>query len=394
MPYNITLIEIIFTISTILSGFFIVYSHFIFPLILKRLKINKTQTIEKNTFLPKVTFFIPAYNEEKYIYDKIINLSFLDYPSEKLNVIIYCDGCTDKTVTFAEKAIQSELCKNLNIQLINEKKNIGKINAINKIIPNVKSDIIALSDVSALLSIDALKISAQKFKDNKVGFVAATYDFMQHGSKGEKTYWSYQRNIKHGESALGAPIGCHGALYFIRAKLFQTLEPHTINDDFIIPMNIVAQGYKGVYDSDIMALELEKSTNNQDFQRRIRIAKGNLQQVFLLSHLLHPKYKGVSLSFFSGKFLRAFMPIFLIICFLGCAYLSQSQNKMIQFIFTFGFFSQCILYSLVIFKNFLPKNKVIENLHYLVSGHMASLLGIRDYVFQKNYSWKKIQTHS
>ena len=380
---NITNFEIIVFIITAISGVLIVYSHLIFPLILKR--INKS--VKKNNFkkkqlnhYPSITLFIPAYNEEEYIADKIVNLSTLDYPSNKLKIIIYCDGCTDHTALEAQNAINNPFCKDLNINLIQARKNIGKIAVLNNIIPTITSDIVALSDVSALLSMDALLVAAQHFQKKGIGFVGATYDFMNYANAGEETYWRYQRKVKEGESSLGAPIGCHGALYFFRKELFISLKADTVNDDFIIPMNILAQGYKGIYEPEIMALELEETEDNQDFNRRIRIAIGNVQQVFRLFYLLNPQKGGVALNFFSGKALRAFMPIFLILSFVGSYLLSRSENSALSLLFTAGFYSQVLLYATSIAEPILPKSKIVKSIHYIVSGHFAGLIGLCKYM--------------
>ena len=375
-------------VITLISGFLIVYSHAIFPLVLKALRKNVAGdtgfSLPAIKGYPSITIVVPAYNEEEYIADKIINLATLDYPSDKLKIVVYCDGCSDYTALAAEGAIYSDLCQSLNVDLIEADQNIGKIAALNKIIPDLKADIIALSDVSALLSIDALLIAAAHFENEDIGFVGGTYDFAEDGSVGEETYWRYQRGVKQGESALGGPIGCHGAFYLFRQKLFTPLAKDTVNDDFILPMEILGQGYKGVYEPDIMALELETAGGAQDFNRRIRIATGNVQQVFRLLHLLSPKHGGVALSFFSGKALRAFMPILLVMCLVGSLILCQSQSVLISGVFYAGSAAQILIYAIALFKQVLPQHQVVEAIYYLVSGYIAGLIGLYRYATGKH----------
>ena len=121
--------ETIVLILTTISGFLIIYSHLFFPLILKILRRKLKDTTNNflmrsyvrtytYTNLPSITIFVPAHNEGKFIAEKIINLATLDYPKDKLNVIIYCDGCSDNTAEAARDAIYSKLCKDLNIKLI------------------------------------------------------------------------------------------------------------------------------------------------------------------------------------------------------------------------------------------------------------------------------------
>ena len=381
---SITTFEIIVLTMTVLSGFLIVYSHVIFPVFLKKQRrksssksVPQLPMLERD--LPSVTILVSAYNEEHFIADKIVNLAMLDYPSDKLEVIIYCDGCTDHTALMAEAAMDMDLCLNLDVRLIEEPRNIGKIAALNKLIPTIKTDIVALSDVSALISMDALLIAAKHFEAPQTGFVGGTYDFADYASAGEEIYWRYQRNVKEGEAVLGGPIGCHGAFYLFRKELFKALPTDTVNDDFIIPMEILGQGYTGIYEPNIMALELEQAESTQDFKRRIRIAMGNVQQVFRLLHILHPKHRGVAVSFFSGKVLRAFMPLLLITALLGSAILMLGNNIYFAGFFGTAFVAQIMVYAIALFKPVLPQHKVFEAVHYLVSGHMAGLFGLMRY---------------
>jgi len=372
---------------TVSSGFLVVYAHILFPLILKKIQAKAVKkSLPAIADYPEITIIVPAYNEAAHIADKIINIAALDYPTSRLKLVVYCDGCTDDTARVAEKAIFSHLCQDLEVELIESDHNMGKIAALNHLIPKMKSEIIALSDVSALLSIDALRIAAAHFQDDQTGFVAGTYDFANYGSTGEETYWRYQRGVKQGEAALGAPIGCHGAFYLFRRDLFHPLPADTVNDDFILPMEIIGQGYDGVYEPDIMALELEleQADTSQDFTRRIRISTGNVQQVLRLSHLLNPKYGGVALGFFSGKALRAFMAPLLAVCFFGSLILSFSEDSLIAGLFGMGFAAQAMVYVIALGKPVLPKHKMIDAVAYIISGYLAGLIGLYRFVTGKH----------
>ncbi|NMV11706.1 glycosyltransferase family 2 protein, partial [Vibrio parahaemolyticus] len=99
-------------------------------------------------------------------------------------------------------------------------------------------------------------------------------------------------------------IGSHGAFYTFRTHLFEPLEVSTINDDFILPMRIVLRGYSAIYEPNMLALELEQSSDDADFKRRLRISAGNMQQLMQLKKLLLPRYRGTAFAFLSGKVLR------------------------------------------------------------------------------------------
>lgn len=398
---------VLVTIITVFSISIVLYHHIAYPLILKKASVARKwphykddrcyKSHEWDSKLPSVTLIVPAFHEEEFVAQKIYNLATLDYPKEKLKVLIYCDGCEDDTYKNATEAKNSILCSSLDIEVKDVEKNRGKVSSLNRIIPHVTSDIVGLSDVSALLSVDSLLIAAKLFQDEKVGVVAGTYDFLLSGSDGEKIYWNYQRNIKKGESALGGPIGAHGAFYMFKSQLFSALEADTVNDDFIIPMQIMGMGYRAVYEPEIMALELEQADLNVDFKRRCRIAQGNIQQVFRLKHLLHPKHKGVAFTFVSGKVLRAFMPIFMIVALIGSFCLTFCENSIIFWIFGLGFLGQALGYSIAMLPTFRPNTefpKAIQSVNYLVSGYIAGLVGIVAYCkniqCKTNAPWKRV----
>lgn len=290
----------------------VVYHHAVYPVLLRMLARRKMAVIPEAAtvatgYSPTVTLIVPAHNESNVIARKIANLMALDYPAEKLNVIISCDGCTDDTASIARQLTGDRR----GWEVRERQRNIGKIVVLNEEIASAKTDIIALSDASALLDPDVLKIAAQHFADPGVGVVCGTYALGPHAAAPDRDYWRYQTAIKLAEAALAAPIGAHGAFYLFRKGPWQALAPDTINDDVILPMSIVMKGFRCVYDTRIVARELETSNARADFRRRVRIGAGNLQQAIRLAPLANPARGWLAFSFISGKFLRAMMPFIL-----------------------------------------------------------------------------------
>lgn len=390
--------ELILQIITWLSIALIVYHHLLYPIILKWVvresDISSTDKSQSGAdyhddTLPSITLLIPAYNEQRWISEKIYNCVALDYPQQKLNVIIACDGCTDDTVAIAEKIIQQPLFQTLNISLKVFQQNRGKIAVVNDLMNEIDTDLVALTDVSTLVSLDALLITAEQFKDKHVGVLNSHYCFLDDENLGESSYWKYQSQIKTAESKLGSTLGAHGAFYVIRTALFTPLAADTINDDFILPMDIVAQGFQAKQINELIAVELENSDSSMNWQRRLRIAAGNLQQVFWLKHMLLPKYKGVAFTFASCKALRVVMPILMIAALLGCLSLSTTH-----WVYAVLAFIQTLLYGLALVQICLIKskhNRLLNMLGYLVSGHAAMLIGGMNYIFKNRKSaWKPV----
>lgn len=394
------MLNIILTALTVMSMLLIIYHHAVYPILLRWFAEKKRQAQDNDkkeinkkicaqTSLPDITVVIPAYNEARWIAEKIRNLAALDYPKEKYHVIIACDGCSDNTVDIAETTAREYACQDTQIEIRNFQKNRGKVAVINEVISESTSDLIVLSDVSALLSIDSLSIAAHCFKDDSVGVVNSHYQLWNPGSKSETLYWNYQSHIKKNEAELGAVLGAHGAFYIFRRQLFTPLAADTINDDFILPMDIVAKGYRSIQKNTIISLEMEVSNAQMDFKRRVRISAGNIQQAIRLKHLLHPKYGFVAFNFASGKVLRSLIPYCLLLSLAGSLILGLQSP-----FFLFLSMAQIGIYGLALLQLLIKQpvnHRLIKLIVYLVSGHTAGLIGSLRYLFKlEKGRWRRV----
>jgi cellulose synthase/poly-beta-1,6-N-acetylglucosamine synthase-like glycosyltransferase len=377
--------EVIFYIAMV-SGFIVVYHHAIYPLLLRLCADKKTEEQPKadvdDNDLPSVHLILPAYNEADVIAQKIRNVAQIDYPKDKLKITLVGDGCTDETIAIARATMAELDCRELPLLIDEHLANRGKIAVLNQAISQSDGDIIALSDISAMISCDAFRLAARHFQEAKVGVVNSSYQFANYSSEGEKTYWLYQSKVKQMESRTGSVIGAHGALYFFRRLLFTELNSDTINDDFILPMEIVAKGYKAVHDETIVATELEcvKADNNNI--RRKRIAAGNLQQAIRLKRLLLPKFKGVAFNFLSGKVLRVLTPLCLIL--LLCSSFILAGTYWFFMMLALG---QFLFYGLALFqhskRNQQQSNRLLGVIYYFSAGHWFSFVGMVEYLSKK-----------
>lgn len=365
-----------------LSAALIIYHHVGYPLLLKVYLgvLKRRETNEDNQYasqstedeMPSITVIIPAYNEAQWIAEKIRNVAMLDYPKQKLTIEIICDGCTDDTVKIAQQTIQEATCADTFFRVHVHQHNRGKVQVLNEAMRYISSDLTVLSDVSAVVSIDALKIAQHHFTDSHVGVVNGRYTLFEKGSEGESHYWKYQSEIKYAESQIATTIGSHGAFYVFRTALFSPLPANTINDDFVIPMKIVGQGYASVYDTNVIATELEATTIQNDFSRRLRISAGNMQQVILLANLFHPRFRHIAFAFFSGKGLRLLTPYLMMVALI-------SSLQMIHLpIFQVLVFAQLSVYVIGLAGTMIPvinANRVLQLIHYMLLGHAANLIG-------------------
>ncbi len=268
---------------------------------------------------PHIAFLIPAYNEEAHIEAKLRNTLALDYPRDRLEIVVASDGSTDRTNALVQR-FHSQ-----GVRLVAMARNIGKAAMLSRVVPLLHGELVVFSDASGMLEPEALRRLVRNFADPRVGCVSGRYRLAggtDLRADGEGLYWRYETFIKQQESRLHSILGAHGAFYGIRKALFVRVGEAEINDDYLIPMRIVGQGYRAVYEPDALALERELASVEGEFARRRRIAAGNCQQIIELRRLLNPMRGWVAFCFFSHKVLRTLAPLFMLLMLATTLWLS------------------------------------------------------------------------
>jgi lipopolysaccharide/colanic/teichoic acid biosynthesis glycosyltransferase len=368
------------------------YHHFAYPVLLAQLAKRKSGDAltapRAHRDWPSVTLIVPAHNEQAVIAAKIRNIADLDYPRDRLSVIIACDGCTDATVAIARQ-VALEVGDRMQLRIHEYARNIGKVAVLNEQIAACTTSIVALSDTSATMNADALKRAAAHFDAANVGVVCPTYRLAEAGSEGERAYWDYQVRVKIAEAKVGAPMGAHGAFYLFRRDLWSPLPADTINDDFILPMRIVAQGYRSIYDETIVATEIETTRPEQEYRRRVRIGAGNMQQVLRLPALARLSNPGVAFVFLSGKALRPLIPFLVIAAAVSSATAGFQGDTMHMFLIAIGL-TMLGLAAFAIRHREQSMPRPVAWLGYLVEGHSASFVGAARYLAKmEGKPWSK-----
>lgn len=375
-----SLIEHTLSAATIGSLALNAWHHAGWPVALKLLsrRADAAATPEpmERSALPSVTVVMPAYNEAAHIAAKLRNLACLDYPRERLTVLIACDGCTDRTAEIARAVLAEPRCAGLQGIVVEYKRNRGKVAILNGTMAMITTEVVALTDVSAMLPPDALLRAAAHFADPMLGAVGGTYRIERPGSAGETKYWQFQLAVKRGEAALGAPLGLHGAFYCVRRSAWRALPADTINDDFIAPLEIFGRGWRVAYDPAIVAIEVESADEALDARRRRRIAAGNAQQVARLSWLLNPRHGAVALAFASGKGLRVIAPFLIAMGVLGSVLLAPGSA-----LFLVLAAAQLIGLTSAVLGMALgaAAPRLLAVARYILAGHLASAQGVLRY---------------
>jgi cellulose synthase/poly-beta-1,6-N-acetylglucosamine synthase-like glycosyltransferase len=264
---------------------------------------------------PTVTLIIPAFNEELVLRRKIENALAIDYPKDRLEILVASDGSTDQTVPIAE-AFQDQGVRTLAFP---ERR--GKASVLNDAVAAAKGEILCLCDANVYFKPDALRRLVERLDDPTVGSASGDVQLASWESnfeQGEASYYRYERMIQEAESQIGSLMGVDGGMYVLRRELFEPLPADTILDDFVVSMQVVRKGQRVVYEADAVASESGTPTARQEYRRRVRVSAGAVQ---VMQRGQYPRWRQpvAFWQFISHKWLRWMTPILLAVLFASSA---------------------------------------------------------------------------
>jgi cellulose synthase/poly-beta-1,6-N-acetylglucosamine synthase-like glycosyltransferase len=264
----------------------VIYVYAGYPVLLVGLSAVFRRPPQKRPIEPSVSLVVAAYNEADVIEAKVRNALDLDYPADRLQIAIASDGSKDGTAELARAAAGGDP----RVRVFDYPMNRGKIIALNDTVPHLTGEILAFSDASSMLAADSMRQLVMHFADPTVGAVSGVYKVRgkEQAELGvqEGFYWKYETFLKVQEAKLGSILGAHGSLYAIRRSLYPFPPAGTINDDAVIPIRILQQGYRVSYEPKAVAYE--EAQEMSGFSRRVRIMAGNLQQLNHVREFLWP----------------------------------------------------------------------------------------------------------
>jgi cellulose synthase/poly-beta-1,6-N-acetylglucosamine synthase-like glycosyltransferase len=233
---------------------------------------------------PTVTWIVPCFNEEAVISSKIENLVALDYPKNKLEVILITDGSTDRTVEYAKSY--------KDVKVLHQDTRAGKAAAENRAMKFANGEIIVFNDANTMVSSKALKHMIKHYADPQVGGVSGAKGIIVDqkdtaASEGEGLYWKYESMIKNADSNFNSLMGAAGELVSFRSELVMDLPEDTILDDFMQSFNVLKQGFIMIYEPKAKAEETSSINVEEELKRKIRIAAGGWQSMSRLLYMLN-----------------------------------------------------------------------------------------------------------
>lgn len=298
------------------------YSYFGYPLWLWLRSRFAPRPVRRGSATPSVSAIMVVRNEEAVIARKLENLFTLDYPQQKFEVVVVSDGCSDGTPAILE----SYASRDSRVRVLSKSESRGKAAGLNDAIALAKGEILFFTDARQQIEPGALRFLIENFADPEVGAVSGELMLGDPADgetgKGMGLYWQIEKQVRELESASGSVVGATGAIYCARRRLVDPLPEGTILDDVLVPMQIVRNGSRVIFDSRARAWDVPNLGKGREFSRKVRTLSGNYQLLQLAPWLLGAQNK-IRFEFISHKLSRLACPFALLALLISCAFLSQ-----------------------------------------------------------------------
>ena len=388
MPFPALLALIVFIFCIALLA----YIYVGYPLIVIVLAKFFRRPVQKQPILPTVTIVIPTFNEEVVITEKIENTLNLDYPSDRLQIVVCDDASADRTVEIVSSYTGA------GVTLSQAGTRAGKVGGLNRALDLATGDIFIIADADILPAPNALRELVANFADETVGCVLAETHMKSSEddtSESGGLYWRYEARIRHSESDIHSTVAATGHFMALRRKLLQPIPIHVILDDFYLAMMTIRQGYRVVSEPKAIVWERPTQSMGDEVSRRSRLTAGRFQIISMSREYLPYLPPLLQFQVISHKFLRLAIPHLMIGALLSnilFVWLSiDATSSLWILIMTAALILQGIFYGLAVIGKLLlgklsKRSKVIKLLmlpYYLCATNFAGLAGLANFISGK-----------
>lgn len=273
---------------------------------------------------PQLSVILIAHNEEAAIVRKLRNILALDYPAQRLQVVLACDGSSDGTEA-AARAIEDP---RLTVLAFAERR--GKAACLNDAVAAARGDVLLFCDVRQRIENSAARLLVARLLQPGVGVVGGELAFEADGVQGfghtVDAYWRYEKLVRGLESASGSVVGVSGALYVMRRNDYTPIPAQTILDDVLIPMRRAMAGERVLFEAGAIAWDRPAAEVEQESRRKVRTLAGNFQLLALAPRLLDPRANPLFLRFVGHKLLRLSGPLWLALALIAHLMLARHSD--------------------------------------------------------------------
>ncbi len=240
----------------------LVWTHAAYPLAARALaRVRPRPVLSDDEALPTVSVIVAAHDEEPVIERRVANLRELDYPSDRLEVVVTSDASTDRTEELAEAA---------GARVIRNPRG-GKVAAQDSAVRQTQSDVVAFSDANCTWAPDALRKLVRSFADPEVAYVCGRLNLeSDDGKNKEGLYWRFELALRADESRIDSVTGGNGSIYAVRREDYLEVDPR-FGHDLSFPYRMVQRGRRAVYEPEANAFEKATPTNEDEYRRKVRM---------------------------------------------------------------------------------------------------------------------------
>lgn len=278
----------------------------------------RCRPVRRGSCTPPVSIVMVVRNEEQVLPAKLKNLLALEYPP--CQIVVVSDGSTDRT-----EPILRDYAQDPRVQIVLNQVSLGKASGLNDALQVAYGEIVVFTDARQTIEPGALRLLAENFADSEVG--CASGELMLgdaaegESGRGLSLYWRIEKQVRELEAASGSTVGATGAFYAARRELLTSVPVGTILDDVFLPMHIVRQGSRVVFDARARAWDSPDLGAQREFSRKVRTLYGNYQLLQLAPWLLS-RSNPIRFEFVSHKLLRLAVPFALALLLVASASLS------------------------------------------------------------------------
>jgi cellulose synthase/poly-beta-1,6-N-acetylglucosamine synthase-like glycosyltransferase len=281
-----------------------------YPLLVWLVSKLRPRQVKRSQIEPNVTVLITAFNEEAAIRHKIENTLAIDYPKDKLEILVASDGSTDSTDDIVREYGPR------GVKLLRVEGRQGKTATQNAAVEHATGEIILFSDATTDHGSNVFQNILPAFADDSVGCVAGRLKYIDEEDtnvgKGVRNYWSYETFIKTAEAGACSLIGASGCLYAVRRSAYEPMYPEACSD-FLICADLYRRGLRSVFEPAAVCYEQTNRHAGDEMRMRVRVISQTFTDLWRNRDMMNPLKSGFfAIELFSHKLLRYAVPLFLV----------------------------------------------------------------------------------
>ncbi len=369
--------------------FLLAYVYVGYPLLVFLVSLVKPRPVTRGNIEPRVTVLITAFNEEAAIRAKLENTIAIEYPADKLEILVASDGSTDQTdaitLEFADRGVR----------LFRQEGRVGKTETQNNAVEQASGDIILFSDATTEYEPSVLRKLLPAFADGTVGCVAGRLVYVDDASTnvgtGAKSYWNYETWLKSSESSACSLIGASGCLYAVRKSAYIPMYSEACSD-FLVCTMLYRQGLRSVFEPEASCVEHTNKSSRDEMRMRVRVISQTFTDLWRNRDMFNPIKSGFyAVELFSHKLLRYAVPLIL------AALLASSATLAPASIFFFVMLSIQGSFYLMALAGWLAERagrhiSILVIPLYFVLANLASVIAFYKFLRGERYStWEPIR---